>query len=74
MTDKKKLEYCEKIVRTLMNDISTKKITEEEFTKKFIEYCSYIEYYKKKLNMPVIIDENAQIDDDELLQLNILFN
>jgi len=67
MTDEDKLEYYTLKINNATIDFFSKKITPDIFISRFLKYSNYVDYYKKKLNVPLdYVDE--QTNGNELLQ------
>ena len=67
MTDEDKLEYYTLKINNENVDLFLKKITPDIFISRFTKYSNYVDYYKKKLNVPMdYVDE--QTNGNELLQ------
>jgi hypothetical protein len=67
MTDEDKLEYYTLKINNATIDFFSKKITLDIFISRFTKYSNYVDYYKKKLNVPLdYVDE--QTNGNELLQ------
>ena len=71
LPDKEKMEYFENKLKQVTIDLFLKKINNDEFSPKFDKYCAYVNHYRRKLNMPLMFQENKndnnEDDDDELL-------
>ena len=67
MTDEDKLEYYTLKINNATIDFFSKKITPDIFISRFTKYSNYVDYYKKKLNVPLdYVDK--QTNGNELLQ------
>jgi len=67
MTDEDKLEYYTLKINNATIDFFSKKITLDIFISRFTKYSNYVDYYKKKLNVPLdYVDK--QTNGNELLQ------
>jgi hypothetical protein len=67
MTDEDKLQYYILKINNATVDFFSKKITLDIFISRFTKYSNYVDYYKKKLNVPMdYVDE--QTNGNELLQ------
>ena len=70
MTDNEKLECYERKMKQVTIDLFSKKITSEEFAKKFDKYCFVVNYYRKKLNkLDLFENNNTDNNPDEQLQI-----
>jgi len=63
----RKLQYYISKKNNTIVDFLSKKITENIFTTRFLKYSNYVDFYKKKLNIP-INDLDEETNGNDLLQ------